>query len=317
MTDKRQWACEVEVTGHGLLERHDELTRISVFLGDVREGCGGRLIRGELGVGKSSFMAATVELVLSSGIQALQASGWKFETDVRYSCLNQLVLPVHAALDRLTTGPREALSVAPGFEAGAAPDVLLVRDAALLVTELADIPVVLVVDDAHWVDRGSAVVLGFIVRRLKGRRAGLLVSTRTGSVSFLDSWELPEFGSTRGIPSRAIDARPARGARPGPRLRRHRLLGHARLPVTGPPLATWVRQCATTTPPNRHMPTWRSLRAWKTGRRPASPGLRPIRSRPPLHPQQTAPCSVSLLSPRAISWAAASPNTQATTVFAK
>jgi DNA-binding CsgD family transcriptional regulator len=182
------------VAGVELFGRHDELARISEFLDGVRQGGGVRLIRGEPGVGKSSLMTTAAELALSGGMRALRASGSEFEADVSYSCLNQLLLPAHAVLDRLPPGPREALSVALGFGTGAPPDVLLVCNAALLlVTELAvDVPVVLVVDDVHWIDRASAVVLGFIARRLEGRRAGLLVSARTGSMSFLDLRGLAE-----------------------------------------------------------------------------------------------------------------------------
>lgn len=118
----------------------------------------------------------------------LRASGSEFEADVSYSALNQLLLPLHADLDRLTPGPREALSVALGFGVGPAPDALLVCNAALLlVTAVAvDTPVLLLIDDVQWVDRASAVALGFIARRLVGCRAGLLASARTGAATFLD-----------------------------------------------------------------------------------------------------------------------------------
>lgn len=187
-------AGKAREVGIELFGRHDELAQISAFLDGVRGGGDVRLIRGEPGVGKSSLMTAAAELALSSGMRVLQASGSEFEADVSYSCLNQLFLAVHADFDRLPSGPREALSVALGFGAGALPDVLLVCNAALhLVAQVAaDSPVILVVDDGQWIDRASAVVLGFIARRLAGRRAGLLVSARTGTVSFLDLRGLSE-----------------------------------------------------------------------------------------------------------------------------
>ncbi|WDZ86601.1 ATP-binding protein [Micromonospora cathayae] len=182
------------MAGIELFGRHDELARLSGFLDGVRQGGGARLICGEPGVGKSALLAAVTELALADGMRVLRASGSEFEADVSYSGLHQLLLPVHATLDRLPSGPREALSVALGFGAGAPPDVLLVCNAALLlVTELAaDTPVVLLVDDVHWIDRASAVVLGFVARRLAGHRAGLLVAARAGAVSFLDLRGLSE-----------------------------------------------------------------------------------------------------------------------------
>ncbi|OON27968.1 MULTISPECIES: AAA family ATPase [unclassified Micromonospora] len=182
------------MAGSELFGRHDDLAQLAEFLDGVRQGGGARLICGEPGVGKSALMTAAMEFALADGMRVLRASGSEFEADVSYSGLHQLLLPAHAALDRLPPGPREALSVALGFGVGTPPDVLLVCNAALLlVTELtADEPVLLVVDDVHWLDRASAVVLGFIARRLAGVRAGLLASTRAGSVSFLDLRGLSE-----------------------------------------------------------------------------------------------------------------------------
>ncbi|MEU7982633.1 AAA family ATPase [Micromonospora sp. NPDC049081] len=182
------------MAGSELFGRHDALAQLAEFLDGVRQGGGARLICGEPGVGKSALMTAAMEFALADGMRVLRASGSEFEADVSYSGLHQLLLPAHAALDRLPPGSREALSVALGFGAGTPPDVLLVCNAALLlVTELtADEPVLLVVDDVHWLDRASAVVLGFIARRLAGVRAGLLASTRAGSVSFLDLRGLSE-----------------------------------------------------------------------------------------------------------------------------
>ncbi|BCB89988.1 LuxR family transcriptional regulator [Phytohabitans suffuscus] len=139
-------------------------------------------------------MAAAAQLGVAAGMRVLRASGSEFEADVSYSCLNQLLLPVHTDLDRLPTGPREALAVALGFGAGPPPDALLVCNAALLLVRAVagDVPVVLLVDDVQWIDRASAVVLGFIARRLEGCRAGLLASARTGMASFLDPRGLAE-----------------------------------------------------------------------------------------------------------------------------
>ncbi|MET7403046.1 AAA family ATPase [Dactylosporangium sp. NPDC005572] len=177
-----------------LFGRRAELEQLAGFVDGARDRGAARLIWGEPGVGKSALMAAAAQLAREAGVRVLRASGSEFEADVSYSCLNQLLLPVHEHLDRLPPGPREALAVALGFGAGPPPDALLVCNAALLLvrTVAADAPVVLLVDDVQWIDRASAVVLSFIARRLDGCRAGLLASARTGTGSLLDPRGLAE-----------------------------------------------------------------------------------------------------------------------------
>ncbi|PZG24133.1 LuxR family transcriptional regulator [Micromonospora craterilacus] len=177
-----------------LFGRHAEVEQLSDFVTGVRNRGDAWLIRGEPGVGKSSLIAAAADLAVAAQMRLLRASGSEFEADVSYSCLNQLLLPVHADLERLPPGPREALAVALGFRAGPPPDALLVCNAALLLVKAvaADVPVVLLVDDIQWIDRASAVVLSFIARRLDGCRAGLLASARTGTASLLDPRGLTE-----------------------------------------------------------------------------------------------------------------------------
>ncbi|MEU0568749.1 AAA family ATPase [Nonomuraea sp. NPDC005983] len=177
-----------------LFGRRAELEELSGFLDSARRHGDAQLMRGEPGVGKSALLSAAAELAITADMRVLRASGSEFEADVSYSCLNQLLLPVNADIERLPSALREALSVALGFGVGAPTDALLVCNAALLLvkTVAAEVPLALLVDDFQWIDRASAVVLGFVARRLEGVRAGLLVSARTGSVSFLDPRGLAE-----------------------------------------------------------------------------------------------------------------------------
>lgn len=177
-----------------LFGRTAELNRLADFLDRARERGEARLIWGDPGVGKSALIDAAAGLAHDAGLRVLRCSGSEFEADVSYSALNQLLLPVHAELDRLSPGPRDALAVALGFDAGSAPDALLICNAALLLVRAvsAEQPVLLLVDDLQWIDRASAVVLGFIARRLEGCRAGLLASARTGTGNFLDRRGLAE-----------------------------------------------------------------------------------------------------------------------------
>ncbi|MET8047744.1 AAA family ATPase [Streptosporangium sp. NPDC005286] len=180
--------------GGELFGRRAELDQLAGFLDAARQRGDTRLLWGEPGVGKSALMAAVAELAITADMRVLRASGSEFEAEVSYSCLNQLLLPLNADIERLPPGLREALSVALGFGVGAPTDALLVCNATLLLVKAvaADAPLALLVDDVHWIDRASAVVLSFVARRLEGTQAGLLVSARTGAASFLDPRGLTE-----------------------------------------------------------------------------------------------------------------------------
>ncbi|WP_431915207.1 AAA family ATPase [Nonomuraea jabiensis] len=173
------------MASNALFGRRAELEQLSGFLDAARRHGEARLMWGDPGIGKSALLAAAAELAVTAGMRVLRASGSEFEADVSYSCLNQLLLPVEADIRRLPPELREALSVALGFGVGAPTDALLVCNAALLLVKgvAAETPLALLVDDVQWIDRASAVVLGFVARRLEGVRAGLLISARTGAVS--------------------------------------------------------------------------------------------------------------------------------------
>lgn len=177
-----------------LFGRGVELERIARFLAKSRRSGDTRLVRGEPGVGKSALLAAAAELADAADMRVLRASGSEFEANVTYSALNQLLLPLRDELGRLAPGARDALAVALGFGPGAPPGALLVCNAALsLVVAVAEQrPVLLLIDDVQWVDRASAVVLGFVARRVAGHPVGLVMSCRNASDCLLDRRGLTE-----------------------------------------------------------------------------------------------------------------------------
>lgn len=177
-----------------LFGRGVELHRIARFLDRAQHTGDTRLVRGEPGVGKSALLDAAADLADTAGTLVLRASGAEFEADVSYSGLNQLLLPLRAELGRLAVGEHDALSVALGFGPGPPPGALLVCNAALsLVAAAAEQkPVLLLIDDVQWIDRASAVVFGFIARRVTGHPIGVVMSCRTGSETFLDRRGLTE-----------------------------------------------------------------------------------------------------------------------------
>ncbi|WP_203720936.1 helix-turn-helix transcriptional regulator [Paractinoplanes brasiliensis] len=177
-----------------LFGREAELARIRGLLDSMRRGGDVLMVRGEPGVGKSALLAAAAELGAAEGVRVLSSNGFEFEADVSYSLLNQLLLPLHTDIRRLPPALRDALTVALGFGPGPAPATLLVCNATLLLltTAARARPLLLVVDDVQWIDRPSAVVLGFVARRVQGAPVGVIAASRTGTESFLDRRGLAE-----------------------------------------------------------------------------------------------------------------------------
>ncbi|MFD7452700.1 AAA family ATPase [Kitasatospora sp. NPDC059827] len=156
-------------------------------------GGGALLLSGEAGVGKSAVLDALAAAAPADGARVLRASGVEFEAHCGYSVLNQLFFPHLAALERLDTPLRAALRVALGFDTGPAPEHLLVSNAVLrLLQAVADgRPLLLLVDDLHWVDPASTAVFGSVARRAPGLDIAFLAAARPGELGPRDADTLP------------------------------------------------------------------------------------------------------------------------------
>jgi DNA-binding CsgD family transcriptional regulator len=137
------------------------------------------VVRGEAGIGKSALLGHLLEKV--AGWHVATAVGVESEMELAYSGLHQLCGPMLDHLDRLPTPQREALATVFGQSSGPAPDRFLVGLAALtLFAEIAEEqPLVCIIDDAQWLDRASAQILGFVARRLLAERIALVCATRS------------------------------------------------------------------------------------------------------------------------------------------
>src|SRR5262249_31744797 len=78
---------------------------------------------------------------------------------------------------------------------GRRPDQLVVSNAALSLLRDAGAsdPVLVIVDDLPWVDRASALVLGFVARRLTGSQVGFLAAARSGEERFFERGGPPDY----------------------------------------------------------------------------------------------------------------------------
>jgi predicted ATPase len=150
-----------------LVGREVERAAIDGLLGGARGGASGVLVlRGPAGIGKTSLLDAAI--ASASDFASSRVSGVESEIALGFAAVHQLVLPF---LDRLGDVPepqRHALESVFGLADHGRPDPLLVFLAVLTLLDSAatEKPLLLVVDDAHWLDDESARVLAFVARRL-------------------------------------------------------------------------------------------------------------------------------------------------------
>ncbi|MEU6313594.1 AAA family ATPase [Streptomyces sp. NPDC047014] len=139
------------------------------------------LLLGEPGVGKTLLLDTAAEEAGRAGTRVLRVRGNTAETGLAFAGLHQLLRPVLDGVDALPVRQRRALLSAFGLgEDPTPPDLMMMSLAVLTLTsQVASAgPLLLAVDDAQWLDRGSCQVLGFLARRLAGESIGLLVAAR-------------------------------------------------------------------------------------------------------------------------------------------
>jgi DNA-binding CsgD family transcriptional regulator len=162
-----------------LLGRSSELENLAEMIDHVRSGgSSALLIRGEPGVGKTALLDELVRL--ADDFLVIRIEGIESELQLDYAALHRVVLPFMHLVDRLPEPQRVAIRTAFGLDTSARTDRFLVGLAVLTIlgdTERSA-PLLVVVDDAHWLDRDSLAALAFVVRRLQADRVALVFAAR-------------------------------------------------------------------------------------------------------------------------------------------
>jgi DNA-binding CsgD family transcriptional regulator len=163
----------------GLLGRETERTRLDEMIAALRDGESRALVvRGAAGIGKSALLDYARNS--ATGVRVLRAVGVESEMELAFAALHQLCSPLLDRLSRLPAPRREALETAFRVREGTPPDQFLVGLAVLdlLSNASQERPLLCLVDDAQWMDRASAQVLGFVARRLLAESIALLFAVR-------------------------------------------------------------------------------------------------------------------------------------------
>jgi DNA-binding CsgD family transcriptional regulator len=163
-----------------LVGRESEQARIAQLVARTRDGVGGALIvRGEPGVGKTALLADAAEQAL--GMRVLRVRGVESECELAFSGLHELLRPLLGRLAKLPEPQAVALRGALGIGPPVNSRLLIAAGALSVLSSAAEErPLLLLVDDAHWLDSESAAVLAFVARRVEADPVLLLFGARDG-----------------------------------------------------------------------------------------------------------------------------------------
>jgi DNA-binding CsgD family transcriptional regulator len=178
-----------------LLGRAGEQRLLASLLDEVATRGQALVFRGEPGIGKSRLLSEAARSARERGVAVLTATGVQSEAKLPFAGLHQMLRPVRERALELPPIQRDALDAAFGLTRDVAPEPYRIAMAALdLVSEVAtDGSLLLVVDDAQWLDRPTTDVLAFVARRIESDPVLLLAAARDGYPAGLTDAGLPEY----------------------------------------------------------------------------------------------------------------------------
>jgi DNA-binding CsgD family transcriptional regulator len=177
-----------------IIGRDAGLARLRGLVDPVPQSSQVLVVTGEAGMGKSVLLADVAGRARRAGLRVLSVTGRESESKLAFAGLHQLLRPVLPAAAGLPGRQARALTGALGLSADpGAADPLLTGVAVLtLLSDLSErSPVLVVADDAHWLDRSSLDALAFAGSRLDAEPVVLLVGARG---------QAPPPGFERGFP---------------------------------------------------------------------------------------------------------------------
>jgi DNA-binding CsgD family transcriptional regulator len=164
-----------------LIGRESECAQLTELLDRARSGKSAALVvRGEAGIGKTALLDYVVER--AEGMTVVRALGIESEAELEFSALLELCWPLRDRLEHIPEHQADVLRAALGLGPTAAHDRFSVGAATLglLAASGEAHPLLVVVDDAHWLDRSSRDALLFAIRRLEADRVAFVCGVREG-----------------------------------------------------------------------------------------------------------------------------------------
>jgi DNA-binding CsgD family transcriptional regulator len=173
-----------------MLDRDAEVLELAALVADGKAGRGRMtLVEGPAGIGKTRLLSATRAMAAAAGSRVLHARGGELEGDFGFGVVRQLLEPHLARADATRRNElyggaarlaRPVFAAEPSPLRGA-PAHSVLHGLYWLVANLAEeSPLLISVDDVHWVDAASVRFLLHLAARLEGLPVAICLSARTG-----------------------------------------------------------------------------------------------------------------------------------------
>ncbi|MET0512694.1 MAG: AAA family ATPase [Thermoleophilaceae bacterium] len=174
--------------------REAELEQLTDLLDAVDRYGAALVVRGEPGIGKSRLVSEVADLARRRKMTVLASSGVQSEARLAFAGLQQLLRPLRSESAQLPPSQRAVLDAALGVGGENPPEHFRIALAVLdLLSEAAnDHPLLLIAEDAHWLDQPTVDILSFVARRLESEPIVLLAAARVGYPTVFSAGELPE-----------------------------------------------------------------------------------------------------------------------------
>jgi DNA-binding CsgD family transcriptional regulator len=163
-----------------VLGRIAERAAVDSLLREARDGRSGSLVvTGEAGIGKSTLLNYARER--ATGFTVLTARGYESESEIPFAGLADLLQPVLRVLPKLPDPQAAALAGALSLGPPVGGDRFSVCAATIgmLASAAEETPLLVLVDDLHWLDVSSREAILFAARRLHVDGIALLMASRS------------------------------------------------------------------------------------------------------------------------------------------
>jgi DNA-binding CsgD family transcriptional regulator len=176
-----------------LFGRDSEAAWLRAFLSRASTRGGVLEIVGEPGIGKSTMLKSAIEFGSESGFLVSSTSAVESEMRYPYLGLHELLTPFLDQLDELPTSQQQSLLCAFGLEGGLGPDPFHIALAALhLIARVSTrAPVLLAIDDLHWLDAPSREALRFIGQRIGDDPVAVVTTARMDTQPLIENGAAP------------------------------------------------------------------------------------------------------------------------------